>query len=184
LLGQTATWAKGKYRGEGSRSVVHEWFLVATDREQQKGGFPMLRVPTSQVSPADPAIKRISGRILAKRIRKDAFDLVHRARLALQLQRGEVVIGNLTAKQARQLVGISVDVLAAARQVMPAAPRPRTRTVRNRVTYKRDLSEGDVERLIAQLGEERVLAALDRVTQPAAAVNGRGKESDQPVVIV
>ena len=62
----------------------------------------------SEVETRRPRVKVVSGRILAKRLRKGTMDPVHRAQLALQLQRGEVVIGNLTARQARHLVGYPV----------------------------------------------------------------------------
>jgi hypothetical protein len=132
--------------------------------------IPEVKTPVSEV-------KRVSGRILAKRLRKGTIDPIHCAQLALQLQRGEVVIWHLTAKQARLLTQISVPLLAAVRRVTPSAPRPRAvrnpaprpHVVRNRVTYRRELSDGDLDQLVERVGEERLLGALDRATQP---VNG------------
>jgi len=118
-----------------------------------------------------PGVKQISGRILAKRLRKGTIDPVHRAQLALQLQRGGVVIGNLTAKQARQMTETDVTVLAAMRRIAPPVPRPRQ--VRNRVTYRRELSDNDLDQLIDEAGHGRVLAALDRMTRPVV-INGDG----------
>jgi hypothetical protein len=102
------------------------------------------------------------------------MDPVHRAQLALQLQRGEVVIGNLTAKQARRITETDVTVLAAMRRITPPTPRPRD--ARNRVTYRRELTDNDLDRLIDKAGHGRVLAALDRVTQPVV-INGDGGSS-------
>ena len=128
----------------------------------------------SEVETRRPRVKVVSGRILAKRLRKGTMDPVHRARLALQLQRGEVVIGNLTARQARHLVEIDVTVLAAMRRITPPALRPRE--ARNRVTYRRELTDNDLDQLIDKAGHGRVLAALDRVTQPVV-INGDGGPS-------
>jgi hypothetical protein len=124
---------------------------------------------TSQVRTTPTAVKQISGRILAKRLRKGTIDPIHRAQLALQLQRGEVVIRNLTAKQARLLTNTYVGLLAAVRRITP--PAPRSHVVRNRVTYRRVLSDGDLDQLVKRVGETRLFGALDRATQPA---NGGG----------
>jgi hypothetical protein len=133
----------------------------------------MLQIP--DVKTPVPKVKRISGRILAKRLRKGTIDPIHCAQLALQLQRGEAVIVNLTAKQARLLTNTYVGLLAAVRRVTPPAPRrPHVRRphgIHNRVTYRRELSDGDLDQLIERVGEERLLGALDRATQP---VNGGG----------
>jgi hypothetical protein len=123
-----------------------------------------------QVKNPVPAVKRISGRILAKRLRKGTIDPVHCAQLALQLQRGEAVIGHLTAKQSRLFTQTSVALLAAVRRATPPASRPHI--VRNRVTYRRELSDNDLDRLIEKVGEGRLFGALDRVTRPAG--NGGG----------
>ena len=129
---------------------------------------------SSQVETCRPRVKVVSGRILAKRLRKGTMDPVYRAQLALRLQRGEVVIGNLTAKQARQITGTDVTVLAAMRRITPPTPRPRE--ARNRVTYRRELTDNDLDRLIDKAGHGRVLAALDRATRPVV-INGDGGPS-------
>jgi hypothetical protein len=129
-------------------------------------------VDVADVETPSPRVKKISGRVLAKWLRKGTIDVVHLARLALQLQRGEVVIGNLTAKQARQITGIDVTVLAAMRRIAP--PAPRLRKARNRVTYRRELSDNDLDQLIDEAGHGRVLAALDRVTRPVVINGGSG----------
>jgi hypothetical protein len=96
-----------------------------------------------------PAVKEISGRLLARRLRKGDIDPAHRARLALDLQAGKVRICDLTSKQARQLAGTTVAELAAMRR---AARMP---------------SDTRIDRFIAKAGTDRVLQAIDRMTAPA-----------------
>jgi|SRR6266487_801593 hypothetical protein len=130
----------------------------------------MLLSPSSDVSRPSLGVKIISGRILAKHLRRGTVDPVRRAQLALKLQRGEVVLGHLTAKQARWMTETDATVLAAMRRMTPPAPRPRV--VRSRVTYRRELSDSDLDLLVEKAGHERMLAALDRATQPVANGNG------------
>jgi hypothetical protein len=135
----------------------------------------MLLLNADVMGPA-PRVKFVSGRILAKKLRKGTVDPVYRAQLALKLQRGEVLIGNLTAKQARWLTGTDVTVLAVMRRAIPPASRPRATSTR--VTYRSKLSDSDLDLLVNKAGHGRVLAALDRVTQPPAS-NGGSSPSDQ-----
>jgi hypothetical protein len=91
----------------------------------------------------------------------------HRGWLALALQLGTVKLGKLTAKQVRWLTGATVSELAAARQAQ--RPQRVQRPARNgRVLYRRDPSDVELDRAVATLGANRVMAALDRATRPTA----------------
>jgi hypothetical protein len=80
------------------------------------------------------------------------------ARLAYGLRTG-TVIGNLTAKQAKGLTGATTGNLAAVRR----ANRP----VGPRVLYRSKLSTTGIDAIVTKIGEEKVLASLDRLTAPA-----------------
>jgi hypothetical protein len=108
----------------------------------------------------------ISGRKLAKALKVGTFTPDGRARLALRLQDGSAFLHHLTAKQARQLTGAKVCDVAAARR----AERPVNGNGKHaRVFYRHDLLDGDIDTIVAKIGPDKVMAALDRLTKPRCA---------------
>jgi hypothetical protein len=123
---------------------------------------------TTRPARAITPITEISGKRLAKWRREGKLSPENRARLALALQTGRVKLGKLTARQVRWLTGATVSELAAARRAQRPAHAPRPAHNGQRVLYRRNLSDIEVDRAVAELGTNRVLAALDRATRPAA----------------
>jgi hypothetical protein len=107
----------------------------------------------------------ISGRKLARWLRAGKLSALDRARLAVALQTGRARLIKLTCMQARQLTGATHYDVAAMRR----APRPPVNGNGRRVLYRRHLGDVEVDRIVAELGASRVMAALDRATKPAVA---------------
>jgi hypothetical protein len=55
--------------------------------------------------------------------------------------------------------GVAVGELAA---TTPKAPRRQS----NRLTYRKNLTDAELDALVGQIGGDRLLAALDRITKP------------------
>jgi hypothetical protein len=106
----------------------------------------------------------INGQKLAKALKAGAIPPDWRARLALRLQDGSTFLHHLTAKQARQVTGARVGDLAAARR----AERPNDNGTDNlrRVLFRNNPTDSDVDVIVAQVGTERLMDALDRATKP------------------
>src|SRR5262245_11930624 len=65
----------------------------------------------------EPSIRVLSGRALAREVRKQ--DAVSRAMLAAELTAGRIVLEKLTPKQAQQLTHSSYGYACAARRLSP-----------------------------------------------------------------
>lgn len=109
----------------------------------------------------DAAPKPISGRKLAKALKAGTVPPGFVPWLAFQLQTGGAYLYSLTAKQSRQVTGAKCAELAAERR----KHRP-TNGNGHRVLFRRDLTDSDVDAIIGQVGPDKVMQALDRLTKP------------------
>ena len=119
------------------------------------------RVDSSSETGGQARIPDVNGRKLANAIKAGTLKPDFAAWLAYRLQIGEVLLHHLTARQARQVTGATCADLAAER-------RKNRRVNGNgcRVLYRRNPSDTDIDTIVARLGADRVLAALDRITTP------------------
>jgi len=114
-----------------------------------------------------PAVKPISGKELAKALKAGTVTPDFTAWLAYRLQVGGAWLHHLTAKQARQVTGaICADLAAERRKNRPANGNGK------RVLYRRNPTEADVDAIVAKLGPDKVMQALDRMTKPRCARTG------------
>jgi hypothetical protein len=74
-----------------------------------------------------------------------------RARFALDIIEGNTPLPKLSNQQIASVCSVSIATV-------------------NRLKHKRDVTDAEIDRFIAQAGAERVFAALDRLTQPQFAV--------------
>jgi hypothetical protein len=108
---------------------------------------------TAQPTPATP--RRVTGQYVARA----HLTRRQRARLAADLANGTALIWPLTIKQAASLARV------------PALDVAKYRHNGNgkRVLYRREVGDSDIDAVIAKLGPEKVMAALDRYTAPRFA---------------
>jgi hypothetical protein len=104
----------------------------------------------------------LNGGKLSRALKAETIPPAWRARLALRLQDGSLFLHHLTAEQARQITGARVSELAAARR----AERPVNGNGHVRVLFRNVLADGDIDAIVAKVGAERMMAALDRATKP------------------
>jgi hypothetical protein len=91
-----------------------------------------------------------------------------RALLAVDLTRGLVEVSHLTPRQARQLVKVSSGYLfTAARLSTAERQQVEEGTVSFSSLHNRPPTDLAIDRFIARAGADRVMAALDRYTQPS-----------------
>lgn len=121
--------------------------------------------PNPSATSASP-VRDISGRKLRARLRK-GLNPTHRALLAHELETGTVRLYPLPRRQACMLTGASVGYVATLSRL----------TSLDRELVKRGLlslsalhnkppTDADIDRLVAKLGADRIMAALDRWTRP------------------
>jgi hypothetical protein len=108
----------------------------------------------------------ISGRKLSRR--RKGFSASLRALLALDIEAGKVRVVNHTRKQARALTGASVGYTNTAAKL---PPDQRQKVERGQVSLaafhnKRQPSDAALIDYIEKVGADRVLAALDKYTEP------------------
>jgi len=122
----------------------------------------LIGTPLNGVQPVRPS--DINGRKLSRALKAGKLPSDWRARLALRLQEGAVFLHHLTARQARLLTGAKVGDVAAARRV----ERPNGNGTDNlrRVLFRNNPTDSDVDVIVAQVGTERLMDALDRATKP------------------
>ena len=119
----------------------------------------MLVVTTNPTTSTKQApVKVISGLRLAKAFRN--YPKAERAREAASWVRGEVTIAP-TRKLAASTFGVSP-----ARVRAELKPRERTKRHINGNGSAAYLSDDELDRIVVEAGLDRVLAALDRATQP------------------
>jgi hypothetical protein len=123
---------------------------------------------TPQNGGQGPAIK-LSGKRLAKWRKMGVITPDFAARLAYGLQVGRFAVGDFTDKQSRLLTGASRADLAAVRRSARRKHRQHRANGNGqhaRVLYRRDPTDSDVDAIVAKIGADRVMKALDRHTQP------------------
>jgi hypothetical protein len=121
---------------------------------------PVPSTATANGEKANGGLHLIYGRKLAALLKAGTASDANMARLAHELQTGVVAITGLTARQARQMTGASRAGLAAERRAhQPVKGR--------RVLYRSNPSDADVDKVVARVGADRIMRALDRYTQPS-----------------
>jgi hypothetical protein len=102
----------------------------------------------------------IDGVLLAKALKAGDIKPEYAAKLAFELQTGTVILGHLTARQARQVTKATRSGLAAERRAHQPVKGPR-------VLYRCNPTDADIDKVIARVGADRIMKALDRYTQPS-----------------
>jgi hypothetical protein len=102
----------------------------------------------------------IDGMLLAKALKAGDIKPEYAAKLAFELQTGTVILGHLSARQARAVTGATRSGLAAERR----SHRP---VKGQRVLYRSNPSDADIDKVVARVGADRIMRALDRYTQPS-----------------
>jgi hypothetical protein len=106
-------------------------------------------------------VKKISGRLLAQKLRRGEIKPEHRARLAEDWRTGRLHVTAPTSAQSRRFMGATVADVAAERRL---AREQRRRDGR--------LNDADVDRIVERVGADKVLAAIDRLTRPHCQKTG------------
>jgi hypothetical protein len=115
--------------------------------------------------PAIP-IRDVNGRKLDRRLKQGLSD-AHRALLALDLENGTACLHHLTRRQAKRLMGANQRIVASLRRASAEEQEKFKRGLLSLGELRaRVPSDAAIDKLIAKLGPERVLMALDRITRP------------------
>ena len=120
-------------------------------------------------SSSSEPVQVLSGRELDREVR--TATPTKRALLAADVEAGRLLVERPTARQARLITGSSPCYLYAARLLSPmerAAVRTGRASLAAKARERRQLTDSKLDQLVSQLGAERVMAALDRVTRPMA----------------
>jgi hypothetical protein len=118
---------------------------------------PFSKVPTTNGQA--PATKAVTGQYLARATVN--YPPRRRAEDAVRWLRGQVII-KPTVKLAAKTFGVSVPLVAQARDRLER--RARAKHHGNGGTTA--LSNDAVDHIVAEIGPERVMCSLDRITQP------------------
>jgi hypothetical protein len=119
--------------------------------------------------PATAIPRDINGRKLFRRL-KQGLNPRHCALLALELEQGTAILHHLTPRQAQKVTRANQrDVAALRRATAEESAQVKLgllslAELRNRTA--RAPTDATVDRTITKLGADRVLQALDRITQP------------------
>lgn len=128
----------------------------------------MLYRPPSSV-PSE-VVQVLSGRDLDCVVQ--ASTPTKRALLAADIEAGRVIIERPTARQARVLARANFPYASAARRLSPmerVAARIGRLNLAAKARERRPISDAKLDKLISEIGDERMMAALDRLTAPVAA---------------
>jgi hypothetical protein len=133
----------------------------------------MLQVPDRTKSPEtqdEPSIRVFTGRELTLHLHR--LGPAGRGLLASDLIAGRAIVENLTARQARDLTHACFSYVRAARLLSPLQ-RSRVRCgilpLASVARHRKPVTDSDLDKLITEVGADRVFAALDRITTPAVA---------------
>jgi hypothetical protein len=118
---------------------------------------PFSKVPTANGQA--PATKAVTGQYLAKATVN--YPPRRRADDAAGWLRGQVII-KPTIKLAAETFGVSVPLVAQARDRL----EQRERSKRHGNGGTTTLSDDAIDRIVVEVGPERVMRSLDRITQP------------------
>ena len=114
-------------------------------------------------------IQVMSGRDLDREVR--AADPAKRALLAADIEAGRVIVERPTARQARQLTQASTSYQYAARRLSPmerTAARVGRLNLAAKARERRPFPDTKIDKLVKDIGPERFMTALDRLTRPTA----------------
>jgi hypothetical protein len=120
---------------------------------------------------ATPAPREIVGRRLAKRLAQGRISPTHAALLALELECGALWLHHLGRRQAQRLTGANLRHVTSLRR----ASAEQREQVKKGLLPLAELTprapgvptDADVDRVVRELGADRVMAALDRITRPS-----------------
>ena len=121
---------------------------------------PSAGVYTSVQAPAGKTITTVTGQYIAKAT--VGYPKWLRAHDAARWLRGQLAI-KPTLKLAAETFGVSVPTVAAARERLERREQGKRHANGGSVP---GLSDNAVERIVAEVGPERVMRALDRLTEP------------------
>jgi hypothetical protein len=127
----------------------------------------MLRVPVPTTSDPTP-VKDINGRKLSRRLKK-GLSPTFRALLAHDLETGAAQLHDLTRRQACQLMQVSAGYVTT---VAKTNPEDRKKIESGQIplaALHTTPTDRQLDRLIARIGPDRFMAALDRYTRPKFA---------------
>jgi hypothetical protein len=127
----------------------------------------MLFKPENSADARPPApTKTISGHKLSRCHMSPA----RRALLAVDIAAGKVVVDDLTRAQARALTGASVGYVHTAAELTPAQrEQVECGLLSLSAIHNGSPTDAAIDRFVAKAGANRVMAALDRYTQPRFA---------------
>jgi hypothetical protein len=124
-------------------------------------------VPTAGVytngasAPAGKAVKTVTGEFIAKATVN--YPPWRRALDAVRWLRGQIIIEPPTLKLAAKTFGVSVPSVIAARKRLEQRERGKKHANGGGST---GLSDDAVERIVTEVGVDRIWRAVDRLTQP------------------
>jgi hypothetical protein len=125
----------------------------------------------SHIAQTPNGFKIIIGRRLARRLKDISADF--KALLGHEMVTGEVVLRQLTQAQASALLSVSRPYISAVNQ---ASPEERELIKRKRLSistlYSKHRAPTDtaLDKLVMKIGADRVMAALDRATNPSNGI--------------
>lgn len=121
-------------------------------------------VHTNGQAPVTKASRNINGRKLSRRLKK-GLSPAFRALLAHELETG-AVLHDLTRRQACKLLQVSPSYVATLAKIDPEQRAMIARGQLSLSAIHNKLTDTDIDRIVAKLGAERIMAAIDRYTQP------------------
>jgi hypothetical protein len=126
----------------------------------------MLYNPGTAADASPPNGRPLKGRYLAHSHRTK----IRRAFEAADLVLGRAQLTNPTIRQAALLNGVSVPYVAAAKRIAFEQPHLRSSVESGQQRLlevgHRQLNDYELDRLVTRIGADRLMAALDRYTQP------------------
>jgi hypothetical protein len=115
------------------------------------------------------SIRDVNGRKLSRRLKRE-LNPTHRALLAFELERGALWVHHLSRRQAQKLTGANQRHVTSLRR---ATEEERERVKKGllplgELTPRAPVvpTDADIDRVVCQLGAERVMQSLDRLTAP------------------
>jgi hypothetical protein len=120
---------------------------------------PFSKAPTTNGQA--PATKTVTGQYLAKATVN--YPPWRRAEDAARWLRGELTI-KPTVKLAAKTFGVSVPWVASARELLEQRGRAKRHGTASSLM---SLSDDAVERIVVEIGPERILGVVDKLTQPS-----------------
>jgi hypothetical protein len=121
-----------------------------------------------QVTSHPSEVKDINGRKLSRRLKK-GLSPAFRALLAHDLETGAVRLHDLTRRQACRLMQVSAGYVATVARTDPENRKKIESGQLPLAVLHKAPTDRQLDRLIARIGPDRFMAALDRYTRPQFA---------------